>query len=70
MIRIERIELSNFKNIGHGVIECTNYKNKLFYLEHADLIGIYGQNGSGKTSVIEAIRLLKEMLSGKYSFGG
>ena len=32
-------------------------------LEQADIIGFYGQNGSGKTAVVEAFSLLKNLLS-------
>lgn len=63
LIRIERIELINFKNIQKGVIEFHHYRNKLFYTHEADVIGIYGQNGSGKTAVIEALDLCKRAMS-------
>ena len=64
VIRLERIELFDFKNIKHGTIEWNNYRNKLFYTHQSDIIGIYGQNGSGKTAVVEAMRLLKHLIGG------
>lgn len=47
-MQIQSIYMENFKNIKQATIEL---KNKT--------IGIYGPNGSGKTSVAEAIHLLK-----------
>lgn len=65
IIRLERIELKDFKNVLQGMIENTEYRNKLFYTQKADVLGIYGQNGSGKTSVVEALYLLKLLMSGE-----
>ncbi len=45
---IESIRMVNFKNISDATV---NFKSKIS--------GIYGPNGSGKTTVIEAINLLK-----------
>jgi len=33
-------------------------------LEEADLAGIYGANGSGKTAMVEALSILREILLG------
>lgn len=64
IIRLERIELKNFKNVIQGSIENTEYRNKLFYTRKSDVLGIYGQNGSGKTAVVEAMNVLKLLMSG------
>lgn len=63
MVRFEKITLTNFKNIGHGVISIPQSGDP----ENAgsSIVGIYGQNGSGKTSVIEALGLLQRLMSGK-----
>lgn len=63
IIRLERIELKDFKNVKQGIIENTEYRNKLFYTQKANVIGIYGQNGSGKTAVVEALNLVKKLMS-------
>ena len=48
-MRIRSLRLINFKNLEDSTIE---FKGK-------NISGIYGPNGTGKTSVIEAIDLLK-----------
>lgn len=63
-IRIAKIELNHFKSVNHGEIIMNCGKKHIPYGTKADILGIYGQNGSGKTSVIEAISILKSLLSG------
>ena len=53
--RIEKIEIENFKNVKYGQVVLKN--NRKDY--KASILGIYGQNGSGKTALIDAIKLLK-----------
>lgn len=65
IIRLQSIELNNFKNIEHGKIDLISYKKKVYYENKPEIIGIYGQNGSGKTSVINALELLKILIGGK-----
>ena len=60
-VRISNIKISNFKNTLEGEISLVNSK-KAF---KASVLGIYGQNGSGKTSLIEAVSLLKYALTGQ-----
>lgn len=61
MARLLSIELTNFKNVGHGRIEFPSVSGKG---DGADIIGIYGQNGSGKTAVIEALEILFWIIMG------
>lgn len=58
IVRIKKIELTNFKNVEHGKIVLSEEENT-----KAEIIGIYGQNGSGKTAIAEAIWFLKVFLS-------
>ena len=68
IIRIQEIEIESFKNVGKGKISVQGYnnlkKNGIIENEKSDLIGIYGQNGSGKTAMIDSLSLLKNILSG------
>jgi AAA15 family ATPase/GTPase len=58
-IRIDNIEINNFKNVKHGVIDLTSKK------QTASVLALYGQNGSGKTALIESIDILKNAISGR-----
>ncbi len=64
-IRIQQISLKNFKNVKSGTIDFSSYKNNNIFSKKSDLIGLYGQNGSGKTALIEALWILKNTLLGE-----
>lgn len=64
-IRLAKIELTDFKSVEHGEIVFNCGKKHIPYGTESDITGIYGQNGSGKTSMIYAIGLLKYLLSGE-----
>ncbi len=65
IIRIQSIELEGFKNIQKGIIDLVGYRQKNYYSGKSDIVGIYGQNGSGKTTIIDAFRLFKIIASGE-----
>lgn len=64
-MRIQKIEVWNFRNIEYGTVSFPNSKLEDISVGNPSLLGLYGQNGSGKTSVIMAISILKELLSGQ-----
>lgn len=66
LVRIVESELKNFKNVKYGDIKYVNYSNAEYRAElmGADVNGIYGQNGSGKTAIIEALDILQHIMSG------
>ena len=59
VIRLKNVTIKNFKNIEYGNLTCNN-QNEF----GGSVLGIYGQNGTGKTSFINAIQLLKYALTG------
>ena len=61
VVRLESIEIKNFKNVCHGKISFENSRKPY----DASILGLYGQNGSGKTALIDAIALLKFALAGE-----
>lgn len=56
---LKRILLENYKNVKKGEIPLVRKDES-----GACIAGIYGQNGSGKTAIIEALVLLKHCLTG------
>ena len=61
IVRIEQVEIRNFKNVVHGIIGFKNTHKSY----KASVLGLYGQNGSGKTALIDVIDILKYVLSGR-----
>lgn len=59
-IRIQSIKIRNLKNVRNGQINLTN-NHKNF---NASVLGLYGQNGSGKTAMIDALGIIKKLLTG------
>jgi len=64
-VRISEIELKGFKNTQYGRIIMPSAGNKDYFSNTADILGIYGQNGSGKTAVIEAMEFVQILLTGR-----
>lgn len=65
IVRIQRASIKNFRNVESGDIRFPcNYGEDIF-APKADVLGIYGQNGSGKTTFIGALEILKTLLSGQ-----
>lgn len=63
-IRITKAVLENFKNVEYGEITFHCGKEFIPYGTGADILGLYGQNGSGKTAFIDALYILKQLLRG------
>jgi len=61
-VRINKISLWDFKNVTYGVIRLNSVNAQRD--DKADIMGIYGQNASGKTAVIEALAIIKDILTG------
>ena len=61
IVRIESVTIENFKNVTKGTLDFENKRKEY----KASVLGLYGQNGSGKTALIDAIQLLKFALCGR-----
>lgn len=60
-MRIECVTIQNLKNVKNGELCLENKRNKY----NASILGLYGQNGSGKTALIDSLKILKYVLCGK-----
>lgn len=61
IIKVLDVTLNNLKNVKYGTFHIDTNFNKL---EEANVIGFYGQNGSGKTAVVQAFQILSALLDG------
>ncbi len=64
VIRIQELALENFQNVARGEVQFPGNTRDGFFGEQADVLGIYGQNGSGKTALLHALAIIKSALSG------
>jgi len=60
-LRLTDLEINGLKNVKDGKLNFVN-KRKAF---KASVLGLYGQNGTGKTALIDALHILKLLLSRK-----
>lgn len=67
IVRLIKCELRRVKNVNKGAIEFMNYAPVMSKAElnGNDIVGIYGQNGSGKTAMIEGLDIIRLILSGQ-----
>lgn len=57
-VRITNVAIKSFKNVNFGELSFVNNRKNF----KASILGLYGQNGSGKTALIDALELLKYAL--------
>ena len=57
-VKIKCIDLENIKNVCNGTIDLTDRNDFL------NVVGVYGQNGSGKTALVDALTMVRELMLG------
>ena len=62
-IRIQSIEINQIKNVGYGKV--TFQDGNLVSTRGAGILGVFGQNGSGKTALLDSLGLYRSLLSGR-----
>lgn len=67
IVRIMENEIHHFKNVNYGKVNYMNYGciNSSAEIRYKDIVGIYGQNGSGKTALVEALDTVGYILQGE-----
>ena len=69
-VRIKKIVINNFKSVRHGVITLNCGRKFVEAGTRSDILGLYGQNGSGKSALIEAIRVMQFAVTGRRIYRG
>ena len=64
-VRIKRIVIENFRSIHKACVVFPNSDENSIIEERPSVLGLYGQNGSGKTSIVLALNVVKRILSGE-----
>lgn len=64
LVRIISININGIKNVCHGAIKINTVKEieSEEFKDNSSILGIYGQNGSGKSAVIDATHILKYLI--------
>lgn len=65
IIRLSSLTLVNIKNVKKGTIVMPSAKNKNSKSCSADILGVYGQNGSGKTAIVDSLYFLQHIITGQ-----
>ena len=65
IVRLSSLSISNIKNVRNGRIIMPNTSRKQLSYKNAEVLGLYGQNGSGKTAVIDTLYYLQSIMIGK-----
>ncbi|WP_330363260.1 AAA family ATPase [Butyrivibrio sp. VCD2006] len=65
IVRISALTIKNFKNVANGRIVMPFAFEKKFVNDESEVLGIYGQNGSGKTAVVDVMFFLQQIMKGK-----
>lgn len=61
IIKIKKMNIQNLRNVRQGeIVLGVNFETFL----QANVVGLYGQNGSGKTTIVDAFEILKTLISG------
>lgn len=64
IVRLSSLKISNIKNVRTGQIIMPSICKKQRTYKTAEVLGLYGQNGSGKTAVIDALYYLQRFMIG------
>ena len=65
VVRLSSLTLKNIKNVKNGIIIMPLANERKFECSRAEILGIYGQNGSGKTAIVDALYFLQGIITGE-----
>lgn len=64
VVRLSSLSLMNIKNVKNGMILMPLAGEWSPKIGGAEILGIYGQNGSGKTAVVDALYFMQQIMLG------
>ena len=64
IVRLSSLKIHNIKNVRTGQIVMPGTCRKQIDYKSAEVLGLYGQNGSGKTAVIDVLYYLQSIMIG------
>lgn len=65
IVRLSSLTLKNIKNVKNGTIVMPLTNERKTEYGKAEILGVYGQNGSGKTAIVDALYFLQAIMIGK-----
>ena len=65
VVRLSSLTLKNIKNVKNGTIFMPLSNEKRIKCGGAEILGIYGQNGSGKTAIVDTLYFLQRFMIGE-----
>lgn len=65
IVRVRRITINDVKNTKHGTVYMPLGKSDEIQSSQSEILGIYGQNGSGKTSIIDVLDIVRQLFMGR-----
>jgi len=64
IVRLASLEISSIKNVRNGRIIMHHARRKQPSRRGEEILGLYGQNGSGKTAVVDVMYYLQKIMTG------
>ena len=64
VVRLSSLTLVNIKNVKKGTIFMPLSDERKYEWGSAEILGIYGQNGSGKTAIVDTLYFLQRIMIG------
>ena len=65
VVRLSSLTLENIKNVKNGTIFMPHASERKLDWGGAEILGIYGQNGSGKTAIVDTLFFLQRIMIGR-----
>lgn len=65
IVKIQSLTIENIKNTNYGTLEMPGKIQEKLSYGSSEIVGIYGQNGSGKTALIDSLYYLQRLMAGQ-----